>query len=214
MTTTREFIESLSSTLEPTPPNYMKRMIAMGLGLGALVAAIVPFVLWGPRPDFAAALETFPLWVKFAFTGALALCGAAAVIRLARPGGRAVKPAMFAGLTVLVMAVLAIAQLISTPESEHLRLLYGATAASCPWLIIALSGPVLAGGFWAMRAMAPTRLALAGAWTGLAAGASAAFFYAFSCDESAMPFVFVWYGLGILAAAMIGAALGPRLLRW
>ncbi len=214
MTTTQDLIESLSCGLEPTPPDYMKRTIAMGLGLGALVAAIIPFVLWGPRPDFAAAIETFPLWVKFAFTGALALCGAVAVVRLARPGGRAVKPALFVGVTVLAMAILAIAQLLSTPESEHLRLFFGATSASCPWLIIALSGPVLAGGFWAMRAMAPTRLALAGAWTGLAAGASAAFFYAFSCDESAMPFVFVWYGLGILAAAMIGAALGPRLLRW
>ncbi len=214
MTTTQELIESLSGELAPTPPNYLKQLIATGIGLGALMTAIIPFILWGPRPDFSAALETFPFWVKFAFTGALALCGLAAVIRLARPGGRARLPALFAGVTVLAMAILAIAQLLATPESEHLRLLVGATALSCPWLIIALSGPVLAGGFWAMRAMAPTRLALAGAWTGLAAGASAAFFYAFSCDESAMPFVFVWYGLGILAATMIGAALGPRLLRW
>jgi len=38
--------------------------------------------------------------------------------------------------------------------------------------------------------------------------------YALHCPEMAAPFLFIWNGLGMLAPAAIGAAMGPRLLRW
>ncbi|PTS89589.1 DUF1109 domain-containing protein, partial [Sphingomonas sp. HMWF008] len=58
------------------------------------------------------------------------------------------------------------------------------------------------------------RLRLAGAMAGLAAGGIAATLYGFHCPETAAPFVLTWYSLGIAAAMAIGAAIGPRALRW
>jgi hypothetical protein len=55
---------------------------------------------------------------------------------------------------------------------------------------------------------------LAGLAGGLAAGGLAAFVYAFSCDESAMPFVALWYTLPVLASGLIGAMVGRFALRW
>ena len=46
------------------------------------------------------------------------------------------------------------------------------------------------------------------------AGAAAAFAYAFHCPEMQAPFLAVWYVLGMLIPAAVGAALGQRMLRW
>jgi hypothetical protein len=62
--------------------------------------------------------------------------------------------------------------------------------------------------------MAPTRLRLAGAAAGFAAGAVGALVYSVHCPELAAPFLGVWYLLGILIPTAVGALLGPRLLHW
>lgn len=65
-----------------------------------------------------------------------------------------------------------------------------------------------------MRGLAPTRLALAGAASGLLAGALGALVYALHCTEIAAPFLGIWYVIGMLIPTAIGALLGPRMLRW
>jgi hypothetical protein len=55
---------------------------------------------------------------------------------------------------------------------------------------------------------------LTGAVIGLGAGAAAATVYCLHCPEASATFVLSWYSLGIGFAATIGAAIGPRLLRW
>jgi hypothetical protein len=92
--------------------------------------------------------------------------------------------------------------------------LLGHSAGVCPWLIVAFSLPPLLGLIWATRALAPTRLRLAGLVLGLAAGGVGATAYAFHCDEMAAPFLAIWYSAGILGAGLLGALLGPRALRW
>ena len=77
-----------------------------------------------------------------------------------------------------------------------------------------LSLPVLVMLVMALRGLAPTRLRAAGLAAGLAAGAIAASIYALHCDESTLPFLTVWYVIGIALPAGLGAAVGPRLLRW
>jgi hypothetical protein len=62
--------------------------------------------------------------------------------------------------------------------------------------------------------MAPTRLRATGAVIGLAAGGISAALYSLHCPEAGASFVLTWYTLGILAPALLGALLGPRLLRW
>lgn len=77
-----------------------------------------------------------------------------------------------------------------------------------------MSLPALAAALWALRGLAPTRPRHAGFAAGLLAGAVRACGYALACTESSPAFIAAWYTLGILLTGCLGAALGPRVLRW
>jgi hypothetical protein len=79
---------------------------------------------------------------------------------------------------------------------------------------VALAVPLLITTLAATRSLAPTRLRAAGAAAGLLAGGLSASVYALHCPESAPAFIVCWYSLGMLTSAVIGAALGPFVLRW
>ncbi|HEY0034360.1 MAG TPA: NrsF family protein, partial [Devosia sp.] len=66
----------------------------------------------------------------------------------------------------------------------------------------------------ALRRMAPTRPALAGFAAGIMAGGTGAWVYSFACAENGIMFVALWYTLGILLVAGLGAALGRVFLKW
>jgi hypothetical protein len=211
---TDKLIEDLVAGLVPVSSSHLRDRLGVGITVGFAVSAIAMIVTMGLRPDFASAPATSSFWIKFAFTGLLATAGGAAVKDLARPDGSGRLAAAAAGITVLVMVTLAVGQLLGSTPEDYRRLLMGSTALVCPWLIVLLALPILVTGLWTMQTLAPTRLTLAGAAVGLLAGSVAAFVYAFSCDESAMPFVAIWYGLGIVVTTLLGAAAGRSTLRW
>jgi hypothetical protein len=117
-------------------------------------------------------------------------------------------------MPVVVLLVLAFIQIDGVSHAARMHLMMGASANVCPWRIAVLSLPVFAGAFWALGKLGPTRLVVAGAMAGLLAGAFGAWIYAFHCDESAAPFVIIWYTLGIAAIGALGGLLGRSLLRW
>jgi hypothetical protein len=80
--------------------------------------------------------------------------------------------------------------------------------------VLVLSLAALAGSIWAVRGLAPTRPGAAGFAAGLLAGSLGAFGYSLSCPEASPAFVAIWYTLGIAFTGAVGAALGPRVLRW
>jgi hypothetical protein len=80
--------------------------------------------------------------------------------------------------------------------------------------VLALSLPIFVGLLWSYRRFAPTHLRAAGATAGLSAGAWAATLYCLHCPEVSAMFVLTWYSLGIGLATLLGALVGPRLLRW
>jgi hypothetical protein len=90
----------------------------------------------------------------------------------------------------------------------------GHSWARCPWVVLALSLPALAGALWALRGLAPTHARRAGFAAGLLAGAAGAAGYSLGCTEESMAFVAAWYTLGIALAGGLGALIGPRVLRW
>jgi hypothetical protein len=137
-----------------------------------------------------------------------------AVLRLSRPGvllGRV--PGALAAPVVAMWLLAAIVLLVAAP-GERDELILGQSAASCPFTIAFLSVPLFGAVLWAMKGLAPTRLALAGAMAGLLSGAGGALVYALYCTEMAAPFIGVWYLAGMLIPAVLGAFLGAHLLRW
>lgn len=211
---TNELIDDLASELAPVPRNALAARFAAGIGTGAAISALA-MVLWlGIRPDLAAAAMTSAYWMKFGYTACLALFALWATMRLARPGSDA-GPALIGAASVF-LALFAVAwwRMMGTPPAARMPLVMGHSSHVCPWRIAILSLPVLAGTMWSLRGLAPTRLILAGLAAGLASGALGAWIYAFHCDESAAPFVVVFYTLGISLLAATGAALARPLLRW
>jgi hypothetical protein len=96
----------------------------------------------------------------------------------------------------------------------RLKMVFAPNWQSCPLMIAALSMPALIAALLALSGTAPTRLALAGGAAGLLAGALGALAYALHCTESALPFVALWYSLGMVIPAAAGALLAAALLRW
>ena len=192
----------------------VRRRYVSALGAAAAITAILTLSTLGPRHDFAAAIALPMFWVKFVFTGALAILGTVAAFRAGLPG-RHVSALARAMLAVVGgIWIVAAATLAESPPAARAALVLGGTWRTCPWLIAGLSLPVLIALGWALRTMAPTRPPLAGALAGFASGATAAFVYAFHCPELAAPFVGTWYVLGMLLPTLAGALLGERLLRW
>jgi hypothetical protein len=211
---TDDLIAVLASDVQPASPNAVARRLGLGLGIGAAVSAAI-MVLWlGIRPDFMPAMMTGPFWMKFAYALSVAALSFGLIDRLARPDGEGGIFGTMILAPLAVMAVLAIYQLVGAPEVLRMKMMLGGSYQVCARNIVILSVPVFLGLFWALRALAPTRLTLAGAVAGLLAGAAGTFIYAFHCTESAAPFVAIWYTLGIAAVGVLGALLGRLMLRW
>ncbi len=212
---TDELVSMLATDAGAVTPHQAERRHAMAIGWGALGAAVLMAATIGVRADLAAAAAGEGMfWVKVVFVACLVMASLLAVLRLSRPGrALAWVPAALAA-PVFAIWLLAALELLRADPDERAVLFFGATAGSCPLLIAMLSAPVFLALMWAMKGMAPTKLRLAGAAVGFLAGAVGALVYSLHCPESAAAFIGFWYPLGMLIPTAIGAALGPRLLRW
>jgi hypothetical protein len=211
---TDALIDRLAEDAAPVRAGATVRVLLAGLGLGALVSSVLMVAWLGIRPDLGAAMQTAAYWMKFFYTLALAGFGFWTIERLSRPGAQAGLQGLFDVLPALLLAVVAYLQWSAAPVQEHHALMMGRSHTVCPWRIAILSLPIFASVFWSLQRLAPTKPVLAGAAAGLLAGAAGAFIYAFHCDESAAPFVLLWYTAGIALVGVAGGSLGRFLLRW
>lgn len=211
---TDELLDSLSRDLRPARKGLVAQRLAIGLLAGGFVAFVGVSVLLGLRSDMPQAVFTAMFWIKLGYTGALAAVGLWCVERLSRPAGDAAgrMPWLLAPLTVI--GVLAAIRLWYAPPAMRHSLMMGASASVCPWYILLTAVPLFAALVWALRGLAPTRLRAAGAIAGLTAGGVGASVYALHCPENTAPFVAIWYTAGMLGAGVMGALVGPRVLRW
>ena len=116
-------------------------------------------------------------------------------------------------LPVAALWLLTLLKLFAARPGERAALIFGKTWQECPQAIAVVSIPALIAALWAVRGLAPTHLALAGAAAGLFAGAAGALASALHCPELEAAFLAAWYVLGMLIPTAVGSVLGPRLLR-
>jgi hypothetical protein len=210
---TDDLIAQLSSGLEPVKSGTVARILLTALVLGLAGSIAVMLVAIGLRHDIGVAMTSFGMWMKLAYTLAIALLGFWIVERAGRPGAHMARPILLLAVPILTIALLAGLQMAS-PGADMRGQVMGHSSRVCAFLVILTALPSLVAGFWALRRLAPTRLGLAGAGAGLLAGGMGAFVYCFHCQEAAAAFVAIWYTLGIALTTGIGGILGPRLLRW
>jgi len=211
---TDDLIALLAKDAAPVSRNASGIRLATHAGLAAF-GAFALLLLWlGIRPDIAVAMHTGAFWMKAAYTATVAVGGFILVERLSRPGVSANLGFVVVGAGVLVIATLGVVQITSADRADMPALLLGSTWNRCPWRILLLSAPGIAAMLWVMRRLAPTNLPLAGAAAGLFCGALAATIYGLYCQETAAPFVAIWYTLGIALSGAIGALIASFALRW
>lgn len=209
---TEALIDMLARDAGPAPRALAARRLSPAAAAGLLVSALTAITWFGLVPEqmFATAVP----WTKMAYAGALALAAGWWTARLSRPAAPIGQPRRVTALVLLAMVVVGGFSLASTPAGARLDAVLGESWSTCPWSVLVLSLPALAGSLWAVRGLAPTRPGAAGFAAGLLAGSVGAFGYSLSCPEASPAFVAIWYTLGIAFTGAVGAVLGPRVLRW
>jgi len=210
---TDNLINALAADAKHPPASLA--LVWYALGGGALVlAAIAFFAMLGARGDIASALESWRFLLKFVVTIAIALSAFALARALSRPdeGWRAIAPYLLVAPALLFVGIAV--EFVSVPAGAWLTRAVGRNSLVCLTFIPLIGIGPLAVLLLAVRHGAPTRPALAGAATGLLAGAIAATFYAAHCADDSPLFVSIWYSLAIAGLALLGAFAGKMLARW
>ncbi len=211
---TEDFVSMLAAEVAPVPRRAATHRLMLALMVGVLLSATVMAIAFRVRRDLLEAMLLPMFWVKLVFPLAVAAAGFVAVQRLARPGVRVAGafPAILA--PVLAVWVLATIAWLAAPVDARAAMLWGQTWKACVISIFVLALPVFVGAMCALKSLAPTRPRLAGAAAGALAGGAGAAVYALHCPELTAPFLAVWYVIGMALPVVIGASIGPRLLRW
>lgn len=209
---TSDLISALSQDLKPTRP--FAATIALALVAAIVMAAAVFFATIGPRPDIAAAAETYRFLTKFLVTGLLAASAVWLVDRLARPGALHRRDFALLLAPVVTLAVLVVIEMLTMPTPQWAMATIGKNSAVCLTYIPLIGLGPLAMMILVLRRGAVTRPVLAGAVAGLAAGGIAATLYAAHCPDDSPFFVAVWYPLAIAMLTAAGALLGRLFARF
>ncbi|TDG10354.1 DUF1109 domain-containing protein [Paraburkholderia guartelaensis] len=211
---TQELVTRLASDVSPIERNAVPRLLTRALLHGLAGSAALLVALYGVRSDMPELILTSMFWVRLAFPLAIIAAAVALAERLGRPGARLRLAGLAAALPVASMLLAAGSVLLAAPPGYRLELMLGTTWRTATANVVLLSLPSLAAILRAMKQLAPTRLALAGAGAGLLAGAQGLLVYTLYCSEMAVPFWGVWYVLAIVITTAVGSAVAPHCLRW
>lgn len=211
---TNDLIGVLAAAQQPQPRGAPWAAMSASLAAGLAAALVVMAAVLGVRPDLLASLSNPVVWLKFALSMIMLLAAGMAARRLSLPGKGWSGAGFVLSLAFATVAAWALLDLAVRPAAEWPPRIIGQEWLTCLVAIPLLSLPTMLAMGAAMRRLAPTRLHLAGTLLGLASGGAAAFAYALHCQDDAVPFVAVWYGLALGISALLGRVLGHRLLRW
>jgi hypothetical protein len=213
---TDRFIDILSADLDPVNRRRLGTTLVVAIVIGGAAAFVLMLVMVGPRHDLGSAVHLEWVAVKLLFSLSIVGIGTPLLNRLIRPGLE--NKTMWALILIPFLTAITVAAAVVLSQMPAWReMLRGATAVSplrCLIFIIFFAAVPLASIIYSLREGAATRLKLCGAIAGAVAGGLGATAYAFNCASDSIPFIAIWYGTAIALCAVIGAQLGPRVLRW
>src|ERR1700749_1107861 len=136
---TDDLIDRLSGALEPVPPSQVLRVLALGLGAGAVLSALLMIATIGIRADLLDAMGGSAFWLKFIYTFVVAALGLVIVDRLARPDAAIGYFSWLLGVPFLAMAALAVREVLPADAATQQALIMGHSARVCSILIAGLA---------------------------------------------------------------------------
>ncbi|WP_296478921.1 DUF1109 domain-containing protein [Roseinatronobacter sp.] len=208
---TEDLILALSA--DTLPQKSVAQQLARAMPVATLISIAAFFAFWGPRPDIWEALGSAAV-LKTLLPLGFVVMAAALALALTHPGTRHDMRSAALGLfVVLVIGAFATA-LLNAGFAGLIAALSTPSLVTCLLSIPVLALPVLVAVFWALSSGAALRPRLTGAVAGLIAGGLAASVYSIYCDKDMILFVVPAYCAAIASISVIGALLGPRLLKW
>ncbi|MGY6706265.1 NrsF family protein [Roseinatronobacter sp.] len=208
---TEDLIAALSA--DTLPQKTVAQQLARALPVAMVISIAAFLAFWGPRPDIWTALGSVAV-LKTILPLGLAVMAAALALSLTHPGIRHdIRGAALALFVVLVLGAFG-AALLNAGLAGLIAALSTPSLQACLLSIPVLGLPVLLAVFWALSSGAALQPRLTGAVAGLIAGGLAASVYSLYCDKDMVLFVVPAYFTAIASIAVIGALLGPRLLKW
>ena len=214
---TDRLIDMLSVDPEPVDGGQLGKVLLPAIVTGGAAAVALMFATVGPRPDLQSTAHLEWLAVKLLFALSVIGTGVPLLNRSIHPGLEDETNWVLIFLPFLAAGAVALAMLLLSQPQAREAMLRGATrvsSARCLLCIMFFAAIPLAAVICAVRKGAPTRLKLCGGLAGIVAGGIGAVAYAFACTSDTIPFIAIWYGTAIVLCAVIGALLGPRVLRW
>ncbi|MGO6747316.1 NrsF family protein [Rhizobium ruizarguesonis] len=213
MTKIDDLIETLASDLIPVRRHALRARFALVLTVGLIGAIILLLVSLGLRPQLhPATMAAF--WIKFSYTAVMMVTSVIGLYRVARPDCSVAEIGWVPVAAFAAIVVLAVGQLVVSPTGVYPALIFGYTALFCPVLIIAFGLPAFFANMWFLSRAAPLDSGVAGFVAGACAGAVGGWVYSWACVESGIPFIGIWYTLGILISGILGRVVGKNHLRW
>jgi hypothetical protein len=211
---TDDLINMLSTNVEPVKGADPRNLLVIALAIGAVAALCLMLAVFGV-PANALGEQNFSIKVlAFAVTLGLVAVGTAFLIRSARPGEPGRRPLILLGLLFFAMLSTGIVTLVLADPAAWGGMIFGPQWAACLICIPLFAIAPFVSLVWALRREAPTHLARTGAVVGMVAGALGATIFALHHPGGSIPFLVLWYGGPIVLCSLVGAILGPRLLRW
>lgn len=212
---TDQLIEHLVSDLKPQEPLIDSKLWLHCTMCLILITGIV-LALMGLRADYPTALQDGAMLWKpgvflLAWIGSILL-----ILDLSRPIERIEKwhfvPLFLAGTILLWQLIVQLPYLFSSDTTLSLR---DPNAIYCLSVIIGGGGiaMVISWKFWFSKTASPNPTTL-GTLAGFSVGCLAATGYALHCDKDGILYIFIYYGIPILALSVIGNLLSKRLLKW
>ena len=214
---TDELIDILGMDTEPVSSGRFGRMLILAIVTSGAAAFGLMIATVGLRPDLQSPAHLEWVAVKLLFALSVVGTGVPLLNRSMRPGleDGTNWPVIFFPFFVAIAA--ALATLVVAQPQEWGAVFRGATRVSparCLLCILLFAAIPMTAIICVLRKGAPTRLKFCGGIAGIVAGGIGAAAYAFSCRSDTMPFIAIWYGTAMALCAVIGAQLGPRVLRW
>jgi len=190
------------------------RVLFLGIGGGIFLSMTMMIITLRVNSEFLALLTNPNFLTKIAYVSTYVLIAFTSLIAVSMPGAKVKLHFRRLALPFVAISCIALLAFVDAEPALRADLIFGQTWSVCAVLIALLSMPVFTLTLMGMKELAPTNLTLAGAVCGLFSGAAGALVYCVHCPEVEVPFVAIWYTLGMMIPMVIGYFLGPKVLRW
>lgn len=212
--TTEQLIDLLVADLQPVARRRILWAVIIALAIGTAAAFGAMFLSFSPRPDWLNERDLDSLLIKVLFASGVAATAAVFLPQLARPGAQMRSLPKLVFIPFAAVVAIATVALASSHWSVWTGMIVGRDWMTCRFSIPLLAVMPFACLIWALRTGAPTDRTHAGEIAGLVAGGLGALACAFPCVDGALPSIAIWYSFPIVVCTVVGAKLGPGLLRW